>query len=335
MRKFAILSCALILLTATVDRALAQEQQQPAAQATAAVAVQPNVVLYESKSFVATSTREQHFESDTFALQPGQEKLPLTLVVKNGADEKVPFNWFRVNINGYLVASEKDLAGKREGAIDLTGKNFSSDESQDTVLIGNRPAQLLSAGNNSITAQVPADVQGGNAGVKVIVDSIASKPLGLLVSEVPPPVLVSTNYWMAPPGAYLTINGQNFGDDSSKMQVFFGGVQAQVVNASPTSATVIVPNWSYGPSQMNIPLYMVANGVRSANSMPFDIGPKYLGALPPIPGDSYSEAGSQASSQAGSQAGSQAEWHGITSPNANFGSSGSQASGGSFPPVIP
>lgn len=371
---------ALSTATLAISPATAQDLSP---QATRAAEIQ-DVVLFRSKPYVAASTKEDHFE-DFLQLQPNQEKLPLTLIVRNGADGKVPFNWFRVNINGYLVASEKDMQGKREAGIDLTGRmqpgsaqvlidaagepgatltlqlstppvvvtqvepteiepgsrvvvtgqNFSSDETQDAVYIGGKPARILSAGSTSITAQVPADVAPGRTAVQVAVDGIPSRPLGAIVSSVPAPVLTGTNYWMAPPGAYLTINGRNFGDDPSKIQVMFKNVSAQVINASPNSLTVMVPNWSYGGNELNIPLYVIANGVRSANVLPFDIGPKYLGAIPPIPGDSYSEAGSEAGSQAITKSGSEATMGPIVSPNANFGSSGSEASGGHFPPIYP
>jgi hypothetical protein len=344
-----------LLLVAALAGTIPAGKAQVATPATpASPPADTGVVLFQSRTYTAPSTAEQHFE-DNMSLRPNQEQLPLMLEIKNGPDGKTPFNWFRINIAGYLMATEKDMNGGRTAALDVSGKmqpgggqimieaagepgatlscslstvpiflnsvepnavtagkpivlsghNFSSDEKQDAVMINSQPAEILSAGRNSITAVVPKNVF-GKAKVKVIVDSVESRELPVSVVARLMPVLHGTNYWMAPPGAQLTITGQNFASNLIENKVYFGNVPAQIVSGDSSTLTVIVPNWNYGPQQLNIPLSVISEGVRSVNAVPFDIGPKYLGALPPIPGGSYSEAGSQASSQADSQASSQA-----------------------------
>jgi hypothetical protein len=85
---------------------------------------------------------------------------------------------------------------------------------------------------------------------------------------------------MAPPGGTIHISGRNFSNNSVSNKVLFGDVPGQVESASATNLTVIVPNWSYGPSQLNIPVTVEVEGYRSANTYPFDIGPSYHGAIP-------------------------------------------------------
>jgi IPT/TIG domain len=333
----------------------APSKAQEVTTGTAAPTATNSVVLFESRPFETSTTAEQHFES-TMNLKQSQDQMPLFLSVFNGPEGKRPFNWFRINIGGYLMASEKDLNGTRAATLDvsgkmqpgggqilidaagepgatliftlrtpavsiseiepttaligkkiiITGQNFSSDERQDTVLVDGKPVPILSAGANTITAMIPPNIPAGNTAVKVIVDSVESGTLPLSVKLRPVPVLTSTDFWMAPPGATLTISGQNFANDASRNRVYFGKKQVQVTSSSANTLTVIVPNWIFGPGQLNIPVYVVSDGVRSANAIPFDIGPKYLANLPPNPGDSDSEAGSEASTQAGSQASSQA-----------------------------
>ena len=313
------------------------------------------------------------------ALRPNQEQLPLMLEIKNGPEGKRPFNWFRINIAGYLMASEKDMNGGRTAALDVSGKmqpgggqiiidaagepgatlsfslstvpvflnsvepnavpagqtvvlkgqNFSSDENQDTVSINGKAAEILSASKRSITAVIPKGIV-GRAEVKVIVDSVESRPLQMSVSPRVMPVVTSTNYWMAPPGATLTISGQNFASNPSDNKVYFGSVSAQIVGGDSQTLNVIIPNWSYGAQELNIPLTVVSEGVRSVNAVPFDIGPKYLGAMPPIPGDSYTESGSQATSQATSQSTSQSSREGQWMPqdgvtNYSYSEAGTQS----------
>jgi len=200
----------------------------------------------------------------------------------------------------------------------IHGTNFSATESQDMVLINGRPAQVLSASATSITARVPADAQAGNNSVQVSVNGVPTRSSSINVGARSIPVLHSMNYWMAPPGAVLTIRGSNFAPAAADNKVFFKNVSAQVVSANPNRLQVVIPNWSYGPQELNIPVYVVAGGVRSGNYLPFDIGPQYQGAVPPMPGDSSSQASSEASSEAGwplqagseatSQASSEASW---------------------------
>src|SRR6185437_11509748 len=70
------------------------------------------VVLFQSRAYTAPSTAEQHFQ-DNMSLRSNQEQLPLIMEIKNGPDGKTPFKWFRINIGGYLMASEKDMNGSR------------------------------------------------------------------------------------------------------------------------------------------------------------------------------------------------------------------------------
>jgi hypothetical protein len=328
----------------------------------AAAQTASTVTLFESKPYTATSTKEQHFE-DNMSLKTMQDQRPLVLTVQNGGDGKVPFNWFRLNIAGYLMATEKDLNGGKIVQLNVSGKvqpgggqilidaagepgatlqfalstpavtltgiepmplvpgktfvvtgsSFSSDENQDSVLVNGQPAQILSASANSITAVAPGKVGPGTARVQVVVDAVASNAVGASVNNTVSPTVLSTNFWMAPPGATLTISGTNFSSNPADNKVYFGKTAAQVVSGNANTLNVIIPNWAFGGSEINIPLWVMANGVRSTNSIPFDIGPKYLNSTTIVlPGesesssDAYSQASSQANSQASTQASSQA-----------------------------
>jgi hypothetical protein len=383
MNRFLTTILSAFLLTSCP--ALAQTTAQPAA---------PKLVpIYTSKTYVAPNTKIQNFQ-DSITLGPGQENSTLELVVDNGPNGRVPFNWFRINIAGYLMASEQDMRGKRQAVIDVTGrmqpgtsqvlieaagepnatlvwqvytvpvqltsveptnaqtgqtvvlvgKNFSADESQDKVFIGGQSAQILSASPTSITARVPNNAKPGTNAVQVVAAGNATRVLSINVGAKPIPVLHSMNYWMAPPGAVLTIKGDNFSPNAADNKVFFKNVSAQVVSASSNTLQVIIPNWGYGPQEMNIPVWVTSGGTRSGNYLPFDIGPKYLGALPPMPGDASSEASSESSSEASpwpmsavsessSQASSQAaSENGSEASNEQGSEAGSEAPG---PMILP
>jgi hypothetical protein len=292
---------------------------------------QSMLTLFASKAYTTTDTKAHNFE-DWLPLASQQSQLPLTLTVRNGAQGRPGFLWFRLQIGGYMMASEKNLAGKPEAAIDVTGRmqpgtsqilleaagepgatlsfslstpavrllkvmppavtpgdtvvlrglNFSSDERQNVVTFNGKPVPLLSASATSITAEVPRDAQPGVNQVMVSVDNVNSESLPVQVVSRKSPILVSTNFWMAPPGAELTITGRNFAENPADNQVFFRDTPAQIVSADPQTIVCVIPSWSFQPGatidsggQLNIPIRVVSEGVTSANYIPFDIGNTY------------------------------------------------------------
>lgn len=289
------------------------------------------LTLFQSKQYTTTDTKAHNFE-DWLPLASQQSQLPLTLTVRNGAPGHPGFAWFRLQIGGYMMASEKNLAGKSEAAIDVSGRmqpgtsqimleaagepgatmsfslstpavrllkvmppvvvpgdsivlrgmNFSSDERQDVVTLNGKPVPILSASSTSITAEVPRDAQSGTYQVMVSVDNVNSEALPVQVVARKSPVLISTNFWMAPPGAELTITGKNFAENPADNKVYFRDTPAQIVSADPQTIVCIVPNWAFQPGatiaeggQLNIPIRVVSEGVTSANYIPFDIGNTY------------------------------------------------------------
>ncbi len=293
---------------------------------------QQMLTLFQSKVYTSANTKAQNFE-DWLPLASQQSQLPLTLTVRNGSGQGHPgFAWFRLQIGGYMMASEKNLEGRQEAAIDVTGRmqpgtsqimieaagepgatlqfwlttpavrllkvspptvvpgdsivlrglNFSSDERQVSVTLNGQAIPILSASATSITAEVPREAQAGANPVVVSIDNVHSEPLTVQVMTRKTPVLISTNYWLAPPGAQLTITGKNFGPTPADNKVYFRDVAAEIVSADPETIVCVVPNWGYEPGtsitnggQLNIPIKVVSEGVRSANYIPFDIGNTY------------------------------------------------------------
>lgn len=167
----------------------------------------------------------------------------------------------------------------------IRGANFSPVPGQNTVTFGDQTGEVIASDPSTLKVKVPENVQSGIAQLQVNVDNNRSRVTEVMLTGLPAPELLSIDCWMAPPGGTITITGRNFSADAGLNKVFFRDVEARVVSASPTQLVVEVPNWSYGPQQLNIPLSVVSNGVTSANSLPFDIGPMYHGATPQFPTD--------------------------------------------------
>lgn len=287
------------------------------------------LVIYKSHDYVSRNYEVQHFE-DTINLQAGQLTVPLTMTIENGSNEAPSFKWFRIMVNGQIIATEKDLQGKESGSknisgllegsnlqvmieaggvpganlwwylsapqMDLTyaepaqalggskiklhGANFLSDPSLMSVTVNNQSAQVLSATPDTLEVQLPSSVRAGTNQIVVRSPLRSSNPISFVIGSHAVPEILGIDCWMAPPGGSVNISGRNFSNNAVDNKVFFGDVPGQVQSASATNLTVVVPNWSYGPSQLNIPVSVEVNGFRSSNTYPFDIGPSYHGAVP-------------------------------------------------------
>lgn len=295
----------------------------------APAAVSRQLVIYKSHDYISRNYQVQNF-TDTLALQPGQETLPLVMTIYNGSPEVPSFKWFRIMVNGEILATEKDMLGREAASKDvsglirgsnlqvqieaggvpganlwwtletsqmelsyvepnsvmqgetvkLLGSNFPSDPAGLTVTLNGKAATVLSASPNTLLVQVPKSAELGVNHVEVRSNGVTTSPVSLSIMSRPLPEIMGVDCWMAPPGGTINISGRNFSPDAGANKVFFGSVPGQVSSSTGTSMAVIVPNWSYGPSQLNIPISVEVNGVRSANTFPFDIGPMYHGAVP-------------------------------------------------------
>lgn len=289
------------------------------------MAASQQLVIFKSHEYLSRNYQIQNFQ-DRLSTSANLATVPLFMSINNGSHELPSFKWFRIIINGQIIASEKDLGGKEFGTKDVSGLiegndlqvqieaagvpgaalwwslstypieinwanptsvkpgdqltlggNFPKSNSQ--VTFNGKPASVLSSTSSSLTVQVPSNVESGINHIQVSSSGLESNQIAVSIGTKPVPELIGTDCWMAPPGGTINISGRNF-SAAGQNKVFFGDVQATVSASSQTALTVIVPNWPYGPSQLNIPISVESDGVRSANRLPFDIGPMYHGATP-------------------------------------------------------
>jgi hypothetical protein len=287
------------------------------------------LVIYTSHDYISRNYEIQHFV-DTLGLEAGQLELPLKMSIYNGSAEAPSYKWFRILINGEIIATEADLHGREIGTKDVTGiiqgsnlqvqieaggvpgaslwwtlsaeqmsltgveppqvlpgqefriagSNIPSTPDLLSVTVEGQPARIISASAESIVAQMPGSLRTGVACLQVRTAKQVANPLSITITSLPVPEISSIDCWMAPPGGTINISGRNFSANAVEDKVFFDKVPAEVRSASTTQLEVVVPNWPYGPSQLNIPISVEVKGVRSGNRFPFDIGPSYHGAIP-------------------------------------------------------
>jgi len=287
-----------------------------------------DLVIYHSHDYISHNYEIQHF-IDTINLEAGQLEVPLSMTICNGSLDVPSFKWFRIMVNGEIIATEQDLHGKEEGLKDISGLLRGSDlqvqieaagvpganlwwtlstqqmeltqvepsqamPGQQVKLLGGnipasanllsvtfngKPARVISASVGSVVVEVPSDASLGQNEIVLRTGKQTSNAVTMPVVSKPVPDILGIDVWMAPPGGTINISGRNFSSDASQNKVYFGKIPAQISACSSNALSVIVPTWSWGPRQLNIPITVEVNGARS-NSYPFDIGPMYHGATP-------------------------------------------------------
>ena len=152
----------------------------------------------------------------------------------------------------------------------VTGSNLCPDPTGNAVLINGAPAQCISASAEKLVYSVPEDAKPGSNEVAVSVAGMTIGTETFTVNAVP--YLRSLSASWLPPGGQLTIYGENLSNDPSKVVVFIGPLQAQVVSANNDSITVVAPAdfgglpWGYYQ-----PIKVTVNGRRARNRLTVSI----------------------------------------------------------------
>ena len=123
----------------------------------------------------------------------------------------------------------------------ISGKDFSDDKTQVSVLFGEAEAVVTAATATSVTVVVPENDPGQ---VMVTVTVGDKKSAGFAFTyEVPvyPAKLVSLNPAKAQAGAEITLVGEHFGTDKTVYTVLFDEVAAEIKSVSENAIVVVAP----------------------------------------------------------------------------------------------
>lgn len=152
----------------------------------------------------------------------------------------------------------------------ITGSNFSPETSAISVTVNEQPAQCVSANSDKIVVQVPQNVKSGENSLHVVVAGIDVGNTNVIVNTTPHLTSLSASW--VPPGNQFTIYGEGFSPDVNGDKVYIGPLQAQIVNATATSITVIAPP-SYGGYTWGYyqPVKVWVNGTRARNQMTISV----------------------------------------------------------------
>jgi FG-GAP repeat/IPT/TIG domain/Bacterial Ig-like domain (group 3) len=208
---------------------------------------------------VATATQLQ------VVVPNGATSGPVTVTVGgNVATSPSPF----IVVPPPTIADFSPKSGPAGTTVVITGTNFDPNPANDVVLMGlySTQATIVSATSTTLTVTVPPGVTTGRITVGVKGSYVASSAIFTT-----PPGITGFTPLVGSIASILTISGQSFDQVANNNIVFFnnpllnGFVRAQVVSATQTSLSVIVPAGAGGT------ISVLANGVLTTSSASFQL----------------------------------------------------------------
>ncbi len=125
------------------------------------------------------------------------------------------------------------------GHVLLRGAGFSPTPALDHVTLGGRPVRVVRATPTELEVEIPVDGATGTIAVEVPSAGRYETAHRLFVG--PAPVVRVMEPTSGAPGARVTLRGEHFGTEASRVTVAFGTANATVVSAAPTAVVVTVP----------------------------------------------------------------------------------------------
>lgn len=132
-------------------------------------------------------------------------------------------------------------SGTEGTSVTITGTNFSTTASGNTVKFNGTPATVSAATATSLTVNVPTGVSTGKITLQVGTQTATSANDFTIIPPAPPVTITSFSPATGAAGTSVTITGTNFSASIINNLVKFNGGLALVTAATATSLTVNVP----------------------------------------------------------------------------------------------
>jgi RHS repeat-associated protein len=140
------------------------------------------------------------------------------------------------------------VAGRPGDVLTVHGTGL---EQVTAATVGGASAAIASAAPTALTLEVPAGAVSGDV---VLSSGASSLTAGQFTVSAAPPVITGLTPASGSPTTQVVISGSGFSSDATLNAVSFGGVRAEVVAASATSLTTVVPyRAGSGPVQVATP----------------------------------------------------------------------------------
>ncbi|WP_420322699.1 IPT/TIG domain-containing protein [Flagellimonas sp.] len=162
------------------------------------------------------------------------------------------------------ISSFSPSEGEVGTEVTITGTNFSTTASENTVKFNGTEATVSNATATSLTVTVPDGATTGKISVAVG-ENTATSADDFTVLE-PMVSITSFSPTEGEVGTQVTITGENFSTTASENMVHFNGVAATVSNATATSLTVTVPEGATTGA-----IRVTVNGQQATSSDSFNV----------------------------------------------------------------
>lgn len=146
-----------------------------------------------------------------------------------------------LTLNARLMVREMAPAAIAPGGhVLLRGAGFSATAAQNRVTLGGRQVRVVRGTPTELEVEIPLDAATGALAVEVPGAGRYEMAQRLFVG--PAPVVRVMEPTSGPPGTRVTLRGNNFGSEASRVTVIFGERAASVVSAAPAELVVTVPD---------------------------------------------------------------------------------------------
>lgn len=178
------------------------------------------------------------------------------LTVKVFGPSGARLNW-RLFIQRPIISSVSPEPFGPKDTIKVRGRNFSTRAQQVKVHLGKKQFHPLNSQEGELSFKLPAHVPGGSQDLLVSVAAVKSSPFKVSVRA--QPYIARVSMLAAPPHHPVTLEGSGFSRVASENVVTFRGVKAEVVSASETSITCLIPEMHF--PDWHAPIKVVTNGL--------------------------------------------------------------------------
>lgn len=186
-----------------------------------------------------------------FTLSVAQEPIKVSLV--NSAGQKSSIS--ALSILEPAISEVSPVSGLSETAVNLTGTNFGYLQDEAQVFFNDQEAFINSFDNEKIEVIVPTGI--GN-------------PVEIQLRRFEETMVTADFYYAGPEvmsyapisgtwGSVVTIQGQNFSENISDINVLVGGLLAEVTNAQENEITFLIPD---NVSDSSVELELIVNSER-------------------------------------------------------------------------
>jgi hypothetical protein len=202
--------------------------------------------LFDEKSFKGKQTLVLDLSG---ALSPGSTQL----VFQAFGDAGSAFSW---DLTSKSSPTIKELNPKSAGVgatVKAVGKLLPAEPKAYTITVGGKAATVTAATTDGVDFKVPDGLKPDAKGeVPVLITAAGVKFKAMMLKIVMEPEISSFSHVSIASEQTLTITGKNFGKDSSKVKVTFGGVPGEILSVSDSSITVRTPEISDIPSTKEV-----------------------------------------------------------------------------------